>query len=167
MRWRRNGDTSVTKKTPNGVAYQWLLRAIEFDTEACIEWPFSGPPAGYGIFVKDGVSHYAHRFVCEQTHGEPPSHTRHEAAHWCGNARCVNKRHIRWATPAENQADRLVHGTDCRGEKSPTSKLTASQVQEIRALKGRRTAREIAEQFNIDPAHVSLLQRRKSWAHLD
>lgn len=66
---------------------------------------------GYGLIRIDGVMCRVHRLVCIRRHGPPPTDDL-EAAHSCGNAGCVNPRHIRWATRFENAADKKLHGTD-------------------------------------------------------
>jgi hypothetical protein len=78
----------------------------------------------------------------------------------------VNQKHIRWATPTENQADRLTHGTDGRGEKCPTAKLKEHEVRKIRDLEGSLHPNEIAAMFGISRRNVEMIHQRKSWDHL-
>ena len=94
---------------------EFLLRAMSFETDECILWPW-GTQTGYGSFFKDKKRALAHIFVCHGAHGEPPT-TKHEVAHSCGVRKCINKRHLRWATKSENMADKLIHGTHNRGER--------------------------------------------------
>jgi hypothetical protein len=56
------------------------------------------------------ISAYAHRLVCEAWHGPQPSPT-HQVAH--GDGTKLNNHHsnLRWATPVENEADKIIHGT--------------------------------------------------------
>jgi hypothetical protein len=51
------------------------------------------------------------RLVCEAFHGSPPS-IRHAAAHNDGNPENNVPSNLRWATPAENMADKKLHGTE-------------------------------------------------------
>lgn len=144
----------------------WLAETVATaEADACIEWPFARSN-GYGYFKRDGRSVGVHRFVCALTHGKPPTR-RHEAAHSCGNRPCVNPHHIRWATPVENQADRLTHGTHNRGERMGQHKLTRDQVVEIRerAASGERQ-KAIAKDYGVTPVTVSNINTRKSWAWL-
>jgi hypothetical protein len=56
---------------------------------------------------------YAHRYVLTLTAGPPPF-PRAVAAHAplvCHNPACVNPRHLRWASQAENAADMKIDGT--------------------------------------------------------
>jgi len=82
----------------------WLRTVIESYWPVCIVFPYN-PSNPYGLLSFDGALMRAHDVVCRIRHGSPPSR-RHQVAHWCGNKRCVNWRHLRWATPAENMTDR-------------------------------------------------------------
>jgi hypothetical protein len=42
--------------------------------------------------------------MCLLAHGEAPP-GKNIVAHWCGNAKCVSPRHLRWATQQENADD--------------------------------------------------------------
>lgn len=53
-----------------------------------------------------------------------------------------------------------------RGERQPNAKLTEHKVKEIRALKGQKTCKALAEQFSVSPALICLIQNYKVWTHL-
>lgn len=80
----------------------------------------------------DGASkqHGVHRLVARTFHGEPPSPA-HHAAHNDGVPSNNRESNIRWATPAENQADRLLHGTAPRAADGRF--LKADMVRKARA----------------------------------
>lgn len=131
----------------------------------CLQWPFRVAPTGYAIIRIAGRPHFVHRYVCEQVHGEPPSEI-HQAAHSCGNRRCVNPHHLRWATPRENHADKIIHGTRQNGERNGFAKLTEKQVAEIRHI-ARTTDmshKAIGALFGICQPHISRIVRGASWA---
>lgn len=69
-----------------------------------------------------------------------------------------------YGTPKENQADRLLHGTDTVGEKHPAAKLTQWQVGLIRLMRfaGKRQS-DIARRFGITQPQVSHIENRKRW----
>lgn len=49
-----------------------------------------------------------------------------------------------------------------------SAKLTEEDVRKIRAAcKSGRTQRDVAEEFGIHQVNVSLIIRRKRWAHVD
>lgn len=89
-----------------------------------------------------------------------------EAAHSCGNAICVNPRHLRWASPAENTADKWDHGTMLLGEQCNGAKLTIADILEIRRLSGRITQRKISERFWVSQANISAIVNQKRWTHI-
>jgi hypothetical protein len=104
--------------------------------------------------------------MCRLAHGEPPT-PKSEAAHSCGTRICVNPLHIRWASPAENAADKLRHGTDGRGERNVRAKLKEGQVVAVR----RRVAsgenhQAIANDLGVNRSTVSMVGRGDTWKHI-
>lgn len=88
----------------------WAAKQV---TDECIEWPYSLTPNGYTRTVYNGVRTSAHRVTLELAGGPPPT-PEHFAAHApliCHNPKCVNPRHLRWATPKENVHDKAIDGT--------------------------------------------------------
>lgn len=103
-----------------------------------------------------------HRLVLEAFEGPCPSGM--EAAHGDGNRANPALSNLRWATPTANNLDKVVHGTQKRGEQHQTAKLTEAQVLAIKA--DQRLQRVIANEFGISPSNVSLLKSGNSWKHL-
>ena len=163
-RWRKFGSVE-NNRTPLGEPHEYFKRVVlSCVQDECLIWPY-GSGNGYGKLKLNGCSHSVHRLACEIVHGPPPTED-HEAAHNCGNSMCCNPQHVRWATHKENQADRIEHGTDVRGEKHPLSKLTQDDVIRIRQLRGQQTQASVAEQFDISRTQVRYIQSGKSWAWL-
>lgn len=158
----------IVKKTPNGEAMSWLMDSLTFDGAACLIWPYARGAHGYGIVRYDERSQIASRVICRLKHGEPPS-CRYEAAHSCGRGGdgCVNPNHIRWATPQENNQDKISHGTSRRGEKSPVHKLTETDVRQIRRLLGQVSQRKLASRFGVSQGCIAEISERKNWAWLE
>jgi len=94
-----------------GKALAFIETALTQETDECIIWPFTNHTNGYPSI---GHGRHVNRVVCERAYGKPPS-LKHQAAHSCGVKLCINKRHVRWATRAENEADKLKHGTSLLG----------------------------------------------------
>ena len=138
---------------------------LPFTGDECLIWPYVRGGAGYyGQLRRDGRMQHVHRLACEAIYGPPPT-SKHEAAHNCGKGRtgCVNPRHVRWATPAENHADMAVHGTIAYGGRNCAAKLTESDVLKIRSLRGKMFQREIAERFGVSSEHISRIQSGERW----
>lgn len=151
--------------TNKGAAQQWITDHIDHQENCCLIWPFAKDKSGYGRFG----SGLAHRAMCSASHGSPPS-ARSDAAHSCNNGHlgCVNPKHLRWATRAENEADKILNKTDNRGSRHGMSKLNEAQVIEIRSLYSSTNMlqKEIAETYSITRMTVSDIVRRRSWAWL-
>lgn len=126
-------------------------------TDECIVWPWGLSARGYGRVHIGEMRMLAHRYVCERVHGAPPR-GKEEAAHNCGTPACVNPKHLRWASHAENMADKIIHGTLTRGSNISWSKLNEDAVRDI--LVCRTSAiNMLAKRYNVDPEVI-----RKIWA---
>jgi hypothetical protein len=100
-----------------------------------------------------------HRLVLFTFVGLPPRG--HEACHNDGDPHNNKLDNLRWDTPANNQADRVKHGTSNRGEQCGTSKLTQTEVKAIRA--DTRKQKYIAAEYGIQQSQVSRIKNLKRW----
>ena len=118
----------------------------------------------YVMLYKENVSYSfaVHRLVLLAFVGAPSDGM--VAAHNDGSRTNNNIKNLRWATPKENMADRILHGTSNRGERHGMSKLTRESVMKIRS--DNRSHSEIAAAFGIRSATVSRLKLKKDWAWL-
>lgn len=167
-RWKRHGDP-LGGGTAFGEPARWLERHVSYSGDDCLTWPFAKSSKGYPVIAdKRHNNALAHRMMCEKAHGSAPS-PRQDVAHSCGNGHlaCINPQHLRWATRADNMADRLAHGTSNRGSRSAKAILTDDQVREIRRLRGQMKQRDIGKMFGIAGRTVCKIQLRGSWAWLD
>lgn len=138
------------------VARWFMLKALISTDDQCIYWPFSRSNEGYPRINRNGKPTPTSRWVCELVHGPAPS-PEYEAAHSCGRGHlgCINPNHLRWDTRKGNFADKLIHGTDTRGQKSPVAKLTDAQVAAIRSIGEVVPQGLIAQEFGIAQSYVS------------
>lgn len=146
-----------------GAAKQWIQDALASDTDECILWPYALLRNGYGQANHFGKAARVHRLVCISAHGHAPTE-KHEAAHNCGNRACANPRHIRWATPKQNHADQILHGTTNRGSRNGHAKLTAGIVAAARA--STLSIAELARRHGVSNATMADAVRRRTWAWL-
>lgn len=163
-RWHRHGDP-VGGSTPKGAARRFLENAFGYEGDECTLWPFSKAGRGYGNLTINGRNYYAHRLVCEATHGPAPA-IEYEAAHLCGNGHrgCITPKHLVWKTPVENNADKIAHGTDLRGEKAYNSKLSTADVLAIRVSTDRGV--DLAKRYGVAPSHICYIRKGAKWGWL-
>ena len=141
--------------------------ALVSQSDECLEWPGYRTPEGYGKMQLDGWCQHVHRLTCAARHGEPGDPT-HHAAHTCDNPPCCNPRHMRWATPLENFRDQLKKGPLKRwkGEANVLSKLTDSDIVDIRSLATLCSQEQLAKAFGVTLGAVQHVIHRKTWRHL-
>lgn len=76
------------------------------------------------------IDGYVHRLVCEAYHGPCPDGR--QCRHLDGVRDNNKPGNLQWATKAENEADKVTHGTLVHGERVVTSVLTEAMVIECR-----------------------------------
>lgn len=94
------------------------------------------------------VHFLVHRIVLESFFGPRPEGM--ECAHEDGNPGNNDIGNLSWKTKKANQADRVRHGTTCRGENHGVAALTNDQAKEIREreLNGESIA-SLAREFGV------------------
>ena len=152
-------------KSPAGEPRRWLEASLESETDECIEWPFSTNGNGYGHLRIDGPKKLAHRWVLVQATGHDKVGM--DAAHApgiCHNRKCVNKRHLRWASRKENLRDRKVDDTLNHGTRNGMHKLTEADVLNIRNSTLRSA--DLAEMFGVDIRNIDRARSGATWKHV-
>lgn len=169
QRLLRNGDP-LAGRTEEGEQRRFYTEVVlNYEGDDCFTWPYHRNQFGYGMMPKEvgrgrvSVS----RSVCRDINGPPPT-PKHFACHSCGNGRlgCVSKKHLRWGTQSENEADKLLHGTHQRGMRHWNSKLTEDQVREIISLRGKESLTSIAKRFAVALPTVSNIYNGHTWSWL-
>jgi hypothetical protein len=87
--------------------------------------------------------------------------------HSCDNPPCVNPAHLSVGTNADNAADMVSRERQARGSRSGTSKLTESQVAEIRARAAAGDLhRVLAGEYGVSRTLITRLANGHGWAHV-
>jgi hypothetical protein len=112
------------------------------------------------------LARLVHRLVAYAFIGPPPS-PEYDVLHYDGDKTNNALVNLRWATPKENSADQVRHGTTIRGEKSPHSKLTDKDVQIIRYLyDAGYTVKDISVMYPVAYEIVWAVAKRRKWTHV-
>lgn len=145
----------------------------------CWEWKRGGATRrGYGMVkfyakADRGKTQLAHRFSYELAYGPiPKGNGIHGTviAHSCDNPRCVNPKHLRACTQAENLRECLDKGRGNKafGERSGRAKLTEHAVALVRErIRSGRNAVEISAEFKVHQQNIREIAAATVWKHLD
>lgn len=93
--------------------------------------------------------------------------------HTCDNEMCVNIRHLYLGNQLRNVKDmhernRRPHVNYVRGERTGRARLTPSVVRVIRErYAAGESQQRIANDYGVSQVAISVVVRRKSWAHID
>jgi len=134
----------------------------------CLVWTGQKCPKGYGRIKLHGRLERAHRVMYELHHGAIPDGA--VIMHSCDNPACINIAHLSSGTQADNIRDMHKKGRAkyLTGEDNPKSKLTATQVEEIRKRyksKHRKDgASAMAREFGVHRATISSIINGENWS---
>lgn len=163
IRNKKYGDPLCLKvKEYNRLEASQYIENLSINEDNCIDWPF---------YLHKNYSYVggkaAYVLVCKLYNGDAPSED-HEVAHTCGNSKCVNPKHLRWATKSENQMDRVLHGTSNRGSKHGMSKLKEEEVLNIKKLLMTDIQqKEIAEIYGVGKTTIHHIKSGATWNWLN
>jgi len=106
-----------------------------------------------------------HFLVCEAYHGPRP--TGLLVAHGDGDPANNAARNLRWATHAENEADKRAHGRSLLGERHHRAKLSDEQVREIRRKRlAGDSLKALSREYEVAESTISSIFLRKTWGHI-
>lgn len=136
----------------------------------CWLWRGSKTSTGYGRIGLGGRelgTAPAHRVSYLLHVGEIPDGM--VVMHKCDNPSCVNPNHLEVGTQADNLSDmrakgRGKGGNGLSGEKHPLSKLTASQVVDIRSKRANgRTIQSLADEYGVVGGTIHFVVSGRTW----
>jgi hypothetical protein len=137
--------------------------------EGCWVWCSVTLNTGYGLFrVWPGRRQLlAHRVAWEIAHGPIPAGL--QVCHRCDNPCCVRPDHLFLGTHAENSGDMVAKGRSAKGEHTNHTRLTATDVQRMRALYAAghfATKSAAAARFGVSIPTAHSVLGRKTWKHV-
>lgn len=158
------------RKARKGEAQEWLRSFLAYPpaTDECVLWPFSCNRAGREGYPQIAIGRRPHRvsrIVLAELVGPPP-HPQSQAAHApviCHEPRCVNPRHLRWATPADNMADKLLDGTHNRGS---AGRAELTEVRALAIYHAGGTQAAIAKRYGVSRSTVASIKVGARWSWL-
>ena len=131
----------------------------------CWEWTGGYTGSGYGEFSLDGGPVNAHRVAYMLGYGDIPDGMC--VCLHCDNPRCVRLSHLFLGTHGDNARDSAVKGRRAKGEKNGNSRLTESDIYEIRRLRLLGVTQDfLAKMWRISQSHVHNIVYRKDWKHI-
>lgn len=137
----------------------------------CWLWKAGKYRRGYGMAYERGSTRQAHREAYQSVHGFGSADGL-LVMHKCDVPACVNPKHLRLGTPADNMADKVAKGRQSkpRGEQNPNAKLTNDDVMAIRktyAPRDRNSGGDaLAEAYGVSASVISNIIHRRTWTHI-
>lgn len=144
-------------------------RSIPEPNSGCLLWTGAVDHSGHGVFSywENGrsITTSPHRLAYQLYCGTIPDGK--QVRHRCDVPSCINPAHLLTGTHQDNMDDmaarKRANGFK-PGSNHRRSKLTEEDVKSIRASS--KTGIELARQYKISTANVSVIRSRKAWTHV-
>lgn len=143
-------------------------------TDSCWLWSATKNDKGYGQYYADGRLMYAHRFSWTLFNGQIPNGL--NVLHKCDVPNCVNPKHLFLGTQKDNTKDMFDKGRQniVTGENNGQSKLTDSQIREIREIYrpgksgvgSEYSQRGLAKKYGVSVSRICEIVNRKNWKNV-
>jgi hypothetical protein len=147
------------KKSKNGSQSLWPARVLK---------QFKRCPRYWSVRLsREGkaVNYNVHSLVAQAFLGEKPEGL--IVLHGADGSLDNSLANLNYGSYKQNSLDKHRDGTYLCGERCHSSKLTESQVQEIRRQSAAGALQQsLAETFGIGQTAISAIIRRQTWAHL-
>lgn len=105
-----------------------------------------------------------HRAVMQAFCGDCPEGM--EVAHLDGDQTNNRLTNLAYATPVENNSNKVGHGTQPKGVQIWCAKLTEDQVLEIRARSPQISYAKLATEYGVSLMTIAQVITRKTWKHV-
>lgn len=132
----------------------------------CWEWQRPLGTNGYGhIWINKKVV-TAHRAMYKEINGDIPKGMC--VCHKCDNKKCINPDHFFLGTYLDNNRDMFAKGRNgtLRGSAAPWSKLTESDVMNIRYKEFNEKRKVLAKKYGVSQGHISSILTYNEWKHI-
>lgn len=151
-------------RRPNTADDFWDRVAIKSPTD-CWEWTGCILSDGYGQTRMNMKKYRTHRLAYQLTHGYISDEL--QVLHTCDNTKCCNPNHLWIGTTQDNTKDKITKGRAryLKGEELPQTKLTQTQVDEIRRLSSTKkyTEVQLSNMFKVSRGAINGIRLRKIW----
>jgi len=143
-----------------------FMEKIFYSPCGCWFWTAVVNEYGYGIVCIYYKQYLAHRVSYFIHKGSFDNHLK--VLHSCDNPLCQNPDHLFLGTQADNMLDMYKKRRDrkAHGQAHYFSKVTEDQVREIRGLRGKFTAKELGERYDLNRSQISRIWNRIFWKHV-
>lgn len=147
-------------------AEKFLQHVTIGEPHECWLWTGAKNSKGYGHLRVGGVVTLAHRLVYEFANGPIPEGL--HILHACDTPACINPHHLRAGTHQDNMRDCYNKRRHAFGERNGHSKLTDSQVTQIRRsyVPGVVTMAQLAARFGTSKTNVHAILHGNNWKHI-
>ena len=132
--------------------------------DACWIWSGASGRDGYGQVTCRQKFFGAHRLAYLAAYRRLPRGA--VIRHTCDTPSCVNPRHLKAGTQADNVRDRGERGRTARGERNGLAKLTEADVLAIRAEYSPGDAPALAERYGVAARTIRGVATGATWKHV-
>jgi hypothetical protein len=132
----------------------------------CWEFQSTKTKFGYGLFKLKQRMQPAHRVAWELENGPIPEGL--WVLHHCDNPPCVRVDHLYLGTGKDNAQDREERnpGTQPRGSKVNTARLSEQDVRTIRRRAQKETLSSLGREYGVQVAAIWKIVHRHTWRHV-
>jgi len=125
----------------------------------CLEMPTARQVCRY-----KNLTTAAHRIAWIIQYGSIPENMM--VLHKCDNAKCINHEHLELGDHEKNMKDRDDRKRTAGGIRNGMSKLSEDNVRYIKFNPDKKSGVELAKEFNMTPAGISMIILGKNWKHI-
>ena len=163
-------------KSSNNFSMSWHFRQLPFwdRVEAqtvkngdCLDFTGHKDECGYGrIRGEKGKLIRIHRAAYEKNHGEIPAGM--VVMHSCDKPACINIRHLKLGTQAENIKDMDIKGRRVAliGSQQPMAKVNEEDVRLIKERLKTETCAAISRDYQVSEELIRNIKKNRRWTHV-